>query len=147
MLNSYGNIIHRTIDDSYVIDNNTYHVPNYGEWVEQWAEVHAYALAHPDCVTEELPPPDPTEEEQHSMWAKAVRNERDLRINTTDYLVMPDYPASSEAVRQTWLTYRQALRDLPEHPEFPWTGVDSTPWPSAPAPIKIQQPGSLSCPR
>lgn len=47
----------RPWDDSYVIDRNgmPYHVPNEGEWAELWAEVHAYALEHPDEVTEEQP--------------------------------------------------------------------------------------------
>lgn len=139
MTTNYGNITRRTFDGSYVINDNTYHIPNVGEWAEQWADVHAYALAHPESVTEELPPPEPTESEQRAAWAISVRLERDRRITATDYLVMPDYPAPNEAVRASWLTYRQALRDIPEHPEFPWTGVDSTPWPTPPAPIKIQQ--------
>lgn len=35
-----------------------------------------------------------------------------------------------------WLTYRQALRDLPEQPGFPWSGGDDDdtlcPWPTPP---------------
>ena len=50
-------VSHRPWDDSYVIDRNglPYHVPNLGEWTELWAEVHAYAQAHPEEVTEEQP--------------------------------------------------------------------------------------------
>ena len=63
----YGQIIHRTFDDSYVITKNSmsYHVPNEGEFAEEWAEVRAYAEAHPDCVVVEQPyvPPVPTLEE------------------------------------------------------------------------------------
>ena len=53
----YGNIIHRTVDDSYIITKNgmPYHVPNAGEWEKEWADVHAWALDHPDRVTEEYP--------------------------------------------------------------------------------------------
>ncbi|MEF2678010.1 MAG: hypothetical protein U0M82_08410 [Bilophila wadsworthia] len=42
-----------------------YHVPNEGEFAEEWAEVRAYAEAHPECVVVEQPyvPPVPTLEE------------------------------------------------------------------------------------
>lgn len=139
MPTNYGNIIHRTLDDSYVINNNTYHVPNEGEWVTQWAEVHAYALANLQNVTQEVPPPGPTEDELQTRWASAVRSERDARIAATDYLVMPDYPAPSETVRASWMDYRQTLRDITGAKGFPWTGVTSAPWPVPPAPIKIQE--------
>lgn len=58
------NIIKRTIDNSYVIEKNgmPYHVPNEGEFAEEWAEVNAYAEAHPDEVILEEPYV-PTEEE------------------------------------------------------------------------------------
>ena len=63
----YGQIIHRTFDDSYVITKNSmsYHVPNEGEFAEERAEVRAYAEAHPECVVVEQPyvPPVPTLEE------------------------------------------------------------------------------------
>lgn len=53
----YGNIFYRPWDDSYVITKNTfpYHVPNEGEYAEEWGKVRAYAEAHPECVTEEHP--------------------------------------------------------------------------------------------
>lgn len=132
-MKDYGTIIHRTIDDSYVINNNSYHVPNFGEWVEQWADVHAYAQEHPDRVSQELPPPEPTLEEVNNAAALAIRQERDRRITVTDFRVMPDYPDQSEA----WIIYRQALRDLPEQVGFPWQGVDSAPWPDPPDGIPI----------
>lgn len=53
----YGNIILRA-DGSYVItkDGMPYHIPcGWGEW----AKVHEYALANPECVTEEAAPPAP----------------------------------------------------------------------------------------
>ena len=50
-------IIKRTIDNSYVIDKNglPYHVPNEGEFAEEWAEINAYAEEHPEEVTLEEP--------------------------------------------------------------------------------------------
>ena len=53
---NYGQIIHRTADDSYVITKNDmpYHVyPYAAEFAEEWDAVFAYAEAHPECVTEE----------------------------------------------------------------------------------------------
>ena len=57
-------IIKRTIDGSYVIDKNglQFHVPNEGEFADEWAEINAYAEAHPDEVILEEPYV-PTEEE------------------------------------------------------------------------------------
>ena len=65
---NYGQIIHRTLDDSYVITKNgmPYHVyPYAAEFAEEWDAVFAYAEAYPECVTEEQPyvPPVPTLEE------------------------------------------------------------------------------------
>lgn len=56
----------RRADGSYVIAYAgwpEYHVPNIGEWAALWAEVDAYAQAHPEQVTDEPAPPVPTEEE------------------------------------------------------------------------------------
>lgn len=57
-------IIKRTADNSYVIDKNglPYHVPNEGKFAAEWAEINAYAEAHPDEVILEEPYV-PTEEE------------------------------------------------------------------------------------
>lgn len=131
-MSEYKTIIHRVADDSYVITKNDmpYHVyPYAAEFAEEWDAVFAYAEAHPECVTEEQPyvPPVPTQEE----LAARVRAERDRRIAETDYLVMSDYPLSQEKLEEIKV-YRQALRDLPEQPGFPWGGSDDPvcPWPS-----------------
>lgn len=129
---TYGQIIHRTFDDSYVITKNgmPYHVYPYAvEFAEEWDAVFAYAEAHPECVTEEQPyvAPTPTQEE----LAASIRAERDRRITATDYLVMPDYPISQEKLEEIKV-YRQALRDIPQQPGFPWGGLDDPEctWPS-----------------
>lgn len=132
----FSHIIHRTVDDSYVIMKNgkPYHVyPYAAEFAEEWDEAFAYAEAHPECVTEEQPytPPVPTIED----LAARVRAERDRRITATDYLVMPDYPLDTDKLEEIKV-YRQALRDLPQQPGFPWSGVvDSpeVPWPDKPS--------------
>ena len=56
----------RRADGSYVIAYAgwpEYHVPNIGEWAALWAEVDAWAQAHPEQLTDEPAPPVPTEEE------------------------------------------------------------------------------------
>lgn len=72
-----GKIIHRTLDDSYVIikEGSPYHVPNTGFYKSLWNEVDVYAKAHPKCVAEEHPY-EPTPEElaaQTLAQAKAKR--------------------------------------------------------------------------
>lgn len=63
--------------------------------------------------------------------AKAAREKRDELLTETDYLLMPDYPISSEAL-VALKTYRQALRDVPEQAGFPKT----IEWPEKPEAIK-----------
>ena len=45
---------------------------------------------------------------------KRLRQERDKKLLETDkYTSIPDWPHSTEEIRQAWITYRQQLRDLP----------------------------------
>ena len=124
----YGHIKKR--DSGYVITKNglPYWVPREDK---EWESVQEYATAHPECVTEEQPyvPPVPTTEE----LAASVRAERDKRITATDYLVMPDYPLDTDKFEEI-KAYRQALRDIPQQPGFPWNGPDdpACPWPVEP---------------
>lgn len=131
---TYGQIIHRASDDSYVITKNDmpYHVyPYAAEFAEEWDAVFAYSEAHPECVTEEQPyvPPLPTLEE----LAASIRAERNKRLALTDHLVMPDYPLDANKLEEI-KAYRQALRDIPQQPGFPWGGPDdpACPWPVEP---------------
>ena len=59
---------------------------------------------------------------------KELRKERNKRIAQTDYLAIPDYPHATEEVKQAWLDYRQALRDLPANTTDPENPV----WPTPP---------------
>lgn len=122
-------IVHRTADDSYVITKNgmPYHVyPYAAEFAQEWDEAFAYAEAHPEYVTDEGPY-TPTVKD----IAASIRIERDKRIAATDYLVMPDYPLDVNKLEEI-KAYRQALRDLPQQPGFPWNGPDdpACPWPT-----------------
>ena len=57
--------------------------------------------------------------------AEAVRKERDGLLDASDWTQMPDY---SSATKESWATYRQALRDIPDQTGFPNT-ID---WPTSP---------------
>ena len=59
---------------------------------------------------------------------KELRDERNKRIAETDKFTIPDWPHPSEEVKQAWLDYRQALRDLPANTTDPENPV----WPEAP---------------
>jgi hypothetical protein len=57
-----------------------------------------------------------------------LRRQRDLLLNETDWTVLPDSPLSLE-LREQYLVYRQALRDLPQNTNSYETLV----WPTRPA--------------
>lgn len=56
--------------------------------------------------------------------AAAVRAERDKLIDATDWTVLTD----AKTVKADWKAYRQALRDVPEQPGFPY----AVEWPVPP---------------
>jgi len=64
---------------------------------------------------------DPTESELFEEWAK-VRKVRDDILNSTDKYILIAYERGAE-VPQVYKDYRQALRDLPENTENPFTVV------------------------
>lgn len=65
----------------------------------------------PDPV---IPPYEPTDEE----LARRVRDERDRKLEETDWYVTPDYPADPETLELV-KSYRQALRDITLQSGFP----------------------------
>jgi hypothetical protein len=56
-----------------------------------------------------------TQEQADERAAEQVRAERDRLLTQTDYMVLPDCPEDSEAVRK----YRQSLRDITKQKGFP----------------------------
>lgn len=65
----------------------------------------------PDPVT---PPYEPTDEE----LARQIRDERDRKLEETDWYMMPDYPADPETL-EVVKNYRKALRDITLQSGFP----------------------------
>jgi len=59
---------------------------------------------------------------------KQLRKKRNLVLEQTDRYAIPDYPHATEEVKQAWLDYRQALRDLPSNTTDPSNPV----WPVPP---------------
>jgi len=57
--------------------------------------------------------------------AEEIRSIRNSLITKTDWTQLPDVP---EKIKSEWAAYRQALRDVPEQPDFPYNIV----WPDKP---------------
>jgi len=57
--------------------------------------------------------------------AKEVRSTRDQLIADTDWMALSDNTLTPE-----WATYRQALRDITDHANFPWLNDED--WPVKP---------------
>ena len=79
--------ITRRADGSYVIayaGYPEYHVPNVDEFVSLYAEVDAYAQAHPEQVTDEPAPPEPTPEELLARAKPLKTAEFDRAMAATD---------------------------------------------------------------
>lgn len=77
------------------------------------------------------PPTEAEYEAGHAAGAAIVasamlRNERNRRLLACDWTQLPDVP---EAIRDAWLDYRQALRDLPDQVADP----ANPDWPPRPA--------------
>jgi hypothetical protein len=65
-----------------------------------------------------------------------LREKRDTLLQETDkYLSIPDWPHHSEEIKQQWINYRQALRDLPTNtpnPQFLNGVLMNVVWPTPP---------------
>lgn len=81
-------------------------------WVQTWTVV--------DATPEEIAAR--TEEQEQS-----VRQQRDYLLQTSDWVVIKSMEVDVLEI-QSWKTYRQALRDVPQQSGFPWNVV----WPTQP---------------
>lgn len=102
----YENLI-RNFDDSYTFVKNgyPYNCPNMGEWLEEYAAVHAYAMAHPNEVTIEPEPDPPTLEELR----EAKRCEIWGAGDTILAAVKRNY---TQAEIESWSKQEQGAKDL-----------------------------------
>lgn len=58
-----------------------------------------------------------------------MRNRRNTMLSECDWTQMPDSPLAS-AEKSAWATYRQALRDITTHPN--WPKLEEADWPTKP---------------
>lgn len=63
---------------------------------------------------------------QNEALALVMRMDRDKRLLDCDWTQLPDSPVDSSI----WATYRQALRDITTHANFP--NLEEADWPVAP---------------
>lgn len=97
----------RNLDGSYTFLKNgyPYNCPNMGEWLEEYAAVHAYAMAHPNEVTIEPEPDPPTLEELR----EAKRCEIWGAGDTILAAVKRNY---TQAEIESWSKQEQGAKDL-----------------------------------
>lgn len=60
----------------------------------------------------------------YDAMAADIRTQRNALLLASDWTQIPDYPGAD---KQTWATYRQALRDITKQSGFPFT----VNWPTA----------------
>ncbi len=67
--------------------------------------------------------------EVEHMRAQAYRTERDLKLAECDWLVLRKIEKDIE-IPAEWVTYRQALRDITKHEN--WPALSFSDWPNKP---------------
>ena len=63
-------------------------------------------------------------------WEMINLERRKEALQETDWTQMPDSPLT-DSKKAEWRIYRQALRDLPTHSN--WPELDGTEWPTPPS--------------
>jgi len=105
-------VIRGTVQTQQDFENNIYYQVD-GEEVPVSAELDyntflsAYNSKHPDTLLDEV---------------RVVRNKK---LAETDWTQLPDV---SEAIKNSWRTYRQSLRDITDN----CTSLDDVVWPTKP---------------
>ena len=97
-----------------------------GNWVTAWSVVDMFADTTEDGVTT-------TKAEHETAYqarldadaAKSVRTQRDAKLAETDWTGMSDVTMAADMT-----TYRQALRDITAHSDFP--NLEDSDWPTKP---------------
>ena len=97
-----------------------------GNWVQAWSVVDMFADTTEDGVTT-------TKAEHEAAYqadldakaAASVRSTRDAKIAETDWMALTDVTMSTEMA-----AYRQALRDITTHANFP--NLQDSDWPTKP---------------
>ena len=102
-----------------------------GNWVQAWSVVDMFSdYTDEDGVTT-------TKAEHEAVYqadldakaAKSVRTQRDAKLEESDWMVIRS-AETGVALDSNWATYRQALRDIPDHANFPYLTDED--WPVSP---------------
>ena len=67
---------------------------------------------------------------------KKLREERKNKLKESDIYGLSDFPFANDTIKQAWITYRQALRDLPSTatPQLDENGdLTNVTWPTPPS--------------
>jgi hypothetical protein len=74
---------------------------------------------------------------QNALPMKILREKRNIKLNDTDkYTSIPDWPHTTVEIKQSWLDYREALRNLPSNssPQLDDNGeLTNVNWPIPPS--------------
>ena len=101
-----------------------------GNWVQAWTVVDMFADTTEDGVTT-------TKAEHEAAYqadldakaAESVRTQRDAKLAESDWMVIKS-AETGIALAAEWAAYRQALRDITTHANFP--NLEEANWPVAP---------------
>jgi hypothetical protein len=102
-----------------------------GNWVQAWSVVDMFSdYTDDEGVTH-------TKAEQEAAYqadldakaAESVRTQRDAKLEESDWMVIRS-AETGVALPTEWATYRQALRDITDHANFPYLTDED--WPVSP---------------
>ena len=93
-----------------------------GNWIENWVAVDMFATDDEGTKAEKEAA---YQADLDATAARNVRNQRDLLLGETDWTALSDVTMSDEMA-----TYRQALRDITSHANFPY--LEEGDWPTKP---------------
>lgn len=97
-----------------------------GNWVEAYVETDMFADTTEDGVTTTKAEHEAAYQAQLDATAAAgVRTKRDSLLSETDWTGMSDVTMAADMA-----TYRQALRDITAHSDFPY--LEDSDWPTKP---------------
>ena len=83
-----------------------------------------------DIPTTFISPPEPPSEYQiYNYKSEEVRQKRDFLLQETDWIVIRAVDTNIE-IPNEWKIYRQSLRDITQHPNFP--NIEEGDWPIKP---------------
>ena len=109
-----------------------------------WA--NAAASAHADLLHEEQNPPPLPDLTDAEILDSVIELRADF-LSSTDWTVLPDSPFT-DAERESWVSYRQNLRDITDTAGYPWNGVYSYDnWPTPPTAGVVNEPTLNTAPR